>query len=87
MKITEISEPRDSYDSIIYDSLIFTRLKEIETGLLTGADLEILCESYKSLKKKVIGISIDEELTNKFKEIEQLLLANNGSTYLTEELS
>jgi hypothetical protein len=85
MRINEITS-RDSFDRLKYDAEIFTQLNLVLNGIQLGADLEMLCESYLTIKRRLIefDLSEDSELLHHILVVKAALVAEGGSRYLTE---
>jgi len=64
------------------------RLEAIQLSIGVD-DIEILCEKFLYVRRQMImfDISNDVELNNKIKEVQQLLISENGSRFLSEKFN
>ena len=87
MRISEITS-RDSFDRMKYNNLVMSIVGSITSGIHNGADLELLCERYLTLKRTLLGLDIsnDPELIEGLTILQSTLIAEGGARYLSESI-
>ena len=89
MKINDLTAKlRDTYDVLRYNDVLTSRFNKIKKDLLSGVDLELLCDQYKSINQILVGYNIknDPNLEKLKNETLQSLMAAGGASYLSEDV-